>query len=445
MQDARDIFTVSRLNREVRGLLEQNFPSVWLVGEISNFSRPGSGHWYFTLKDEQAQISCAMFRGNNMRVQAQVANGMQVMVRARISLYEPRGNYQIIVEHLEPAGVGLLQQQYEELKAKLASEGLFAQERKKPIPSVQKLGIVTSATGAALKDVLAVLRHRDPSIHIIVYPAQVQGTEAPKLIRQALATAIARNEVDAILLTRGGGSLEDLWAFNDEQLARDIANSPIPTLSAVGHEIDFTIADFVADLRAATPSQAAELLSADRQHHIQNLNLLRQRCWRALNHILSNAKHKANYLQSRLMPLNPKFRIERQAQQLDELSARLQRSIQHRLRQEQTRTTQLQHRLGQQHPERAIKVEQELAQKREQRLMSSMVRLLNEKRRNLTSHNQALHLVSPLNVLNRGYSLTFDENNKIVKKVDDLQIGKSIETRLGQGRVVSTITAIKPE
>lgn len=442
MQDPRDIFTVSRLNREVRGLLEQSFPSVWLVGEISNFSRPGSGHWYFTLKDENAQISCAMFRGNNARVQTQVNNGMQVMVRARISLYEPRGNYQIIVEHLEPAGAGLLQQQYEALKAKLAAEGLFAQEQKRPLPTAKTIGVVTSPTGAALRDVLAVLQHRDPSIHVIVYPAQVQGTEAPQHIRRALAQAVSRNEVDIVLLTRGGGSLEDLWAFNDEALARDIANCPIPTLSAVGHEIDFTIADFVADARAATPSQAAELLSADRQHHIQNLNLLKQRCWRALQNVLRNAEQKSSYLNSRLKPLNPRYRIERQAQQVDDLSARMVRAMQQRLKHDKADYAQLAHRLQQQHPERIVLAEKQLASQRQQRLMSVMLRLINEKRRTFSSTQQALHLVSPLNVLNRGYSLTFDSNQNIIKTTDALQEGDLIETRIGQGSLQSKITKI---
>ncbi|CUS47248.1 MAG: exodeoxyribonuclease VII large subunit XseA [Idiomarinaceae bacterium HL-53] len=439
MQDNRDIFTVSRLNREVRVLLETRFPSVWLVGEISNFSRPGSGHWYFTLKDEGAQISCAMFRGNNQRVQTAVENGLQVIVRARISLYEPRGNYQLIVEHLEPAGAGLLQQQFEVLKSKLAAEGLFAAERKKALPMIRTLGVITSASGAALRDVVAVLKHRDPAMKVIVYPAQVQGTDAPAQLRQALATAVRRNEVDAILLTRGGGSIEDLWAFNDEALARDVADCPLPTLSAVGHEIDFTILDFVADIRAATPSQAAELVSQDRHHLAQQLMVLRQRVWRAWQQQLRNAQQQSQYLRARLAPLNPRFRIERQAQQLDDLTSRLIRSMLIRMQSETRQIGQLQHRLQQQHPARWLAEEQILAQKRMARLHQAGARFVTEQRKRFVSLQQALQLVSPLNVLARGYSMTFDEQGKLLRDEAQIETGDLLTTRFAKGSVTSQV------
>ncbi len=441
----RDIYTVSRLNREVRQFLEQQWANIWLVGEISNFSRPGSGHWYFTLKDNDAQISCAMFRGNNQRVRVPVNAGMQVMVRARISLYEPRGNYQLIVEHLEPAGDGLLQQRYEELKRLLAAEGLFATEQKKPLPDVvRKLGVITSPSGAALHDVLAVLKRRDPSLQITVYPAQVQGVEAPAALRHALASAIRRNEVEVLLITRGGGSLEDLWAFNDEALARDIAACPIPTVSAVGHEVDFTIADFVADLRAATPSAAAELLSHDYHVYFRHLVQLRERTWRALKAVQHTKTLHLSHLNARLQPLNPKRRIEHQAQQLDHLEARLIRAMQHKLNSASQAQLSLQHRLAQQHPEREITALQEALATRRQRLQEAMLRLLNQKLKSFSASQQALHIVSPLNTLARGYSMSFDESNQLVRSSEQLQTGQLLTTRFAKGEILSRIEAIKP-
>lgn len=441
----RDIYTVTRLNREVRQFLEQQWADIWLVGEISNFSRPGSGHWYFTLKDNDAQISCAMFRGNNQRVRVPVNAGIQVMVRARISLYEPRGNYQLIVEHLEPAGDGLLQQRYEELKRVLATEGLFAAERKKPIPQrVQKLGVITSPSGAALHDVLAVLKRRDPSLQITVYPTQVQGAEAPAAIRRALAAAIRRNEVDALLITRGGGSLEDLWAFNDEALARDIAACPIPTISAVGHEVDFTIADFVADLRAATPSAAAELLSQDNLAHVRHLMQLRERTWRAWITIQQNKRIHLNHLMARLQPLNPKRRIEQQAQLLDSLEARLHRAMRYKLSTASLAQQSLHHRLAQQHPMRDIIEHQQNLAKSQQRLQQAMLAVLNQKVRRFTANQQALHIVSPLNTLARGYSMTFDSNQQLVRSVDKLAPGQLLTTRFASGEVMSRIETIQP-
>lgn len=441
----RDIYTVTRLNREVRQFLEQQWANIWLVGEISNFSRPGSGHWYFTLKDNDAQISCAMFRGNNQRVRVPVNAGMQVMVRARISLYEPRGNYQLIVEHLEPAGDGLLQQRYEELKRLLATEGLFAAERKKALPDVvRKLGVITSPSGAALHDVLAVLKRRDPSLQITVYPAQVQGVEAPAALRHALATAIRRNEVDTLLITRGGGSLEDLWAFNDEALARDIAACPIPTVSAVGHEVDFTIADFVADLRAATPSAAAELLSQDHHAYLRHLMQLRERIWRAWKNLQQSKTTHLHHLSARLQPLSPKRRIEQQAQQLDDFDARLLRAMQHKISSAQQNQQGLLHRLAQQHPERELALHQQTLTQRQQRLEKAMLALLNQKVKSFTASTQALNIVSPLNTLARGYSMTFDDNQQLVRSAEQLQQGQLLTTRFAQGEVLSRVETVKP-
>ncbi|MGC2029538.1 MAG: exodeoxyribonuclease VII large subunit, partial [Steroidobacteraceae bacterium] len=260
----RDIYSVSRLNREVRVLLERGFGSLWLEAEISNFAKPSSGHWYFSLKDAAAQVRCAMFRQRNMSCAFIARDGQKVLVRARIGLYEPRGEYQLIVDHMEDAGLGALKRQFEELSAKLEREGLFAAERKRPLPSLpRRIGIITSPTGAAVRDILHVLARRFPAAAVLVYPVSVQGAQAAAEIVAALEAAGRRAECDVLILARGGGSLEDLWAFNDERLGRAIVASPIPVITGIGHEIDFTIADFAADMRAPTPSAAAEMVVPD--------------------------------------------------------------------------------------------------------------------------------------------------------------------------------------
>lgn len=276
------IFTVSRLNQTVRLLLEHEMGQVWISGEISNFTQPASGHWYFTLKDDNAQVRCAMFRNSNRRVTFRPQHGQQVLVRANITLYEPRGDYQIIVESMQPAGEGLLQQKYEQLKAKLQAEGLFDQQLKKTLPSpAHCVGVITSKTGAALHDILHVLKRRDPSLPVIIYPTAVQGDDAPGQIVRAIELANLRNECDVLIVGRGGGSLEDLWSFNDERVARGIFASRIPVVSAVGHETDVTIADFVADLRAPTPSAAAEVVSRNQQELLRQVQSAQQQIGRA--------------------------------------------------------------------------------------------------------------------------------------------------------------------
>lgn len=441
---SRDLYTVSRLNRAVRQLLEQQWHQVWLIGEVSNFSQPSSGHWYFTLKDQDAQISCAMFRGNNQSVRTPVKAGMQVMVRARLSLYEPRGNYQLIVEHLEPAGDGLLQQRYEALKRQLNNEGLFAAERKKTLPSViRTLGVITSPSGAALHDVLAVLKRRDPRLTVIIYPAQVQGAEAPAALRSALATAIRRNEVDALLITRGGGSLEDLWAFNDEAFARDLAACPLPTVSAIGHEVDFTITDFVADLRAATPSAAAELLSQDDANTLQQLQQLHLRARRAWQQLQDKKQQKLHHLQARLHPLSPKRQIERQAQQLDDLDARLHRAMHFQISSRQQKIQALRHRLWQQDPAREISRHQQRLTQQQHRLQQAIQQYLYQRRQNFAALSQALQLVSPLHTLARGYSISFDEQQQLVRTTTQLAVGQRITTYLADGQIHSRIETIQ--
>src|SRR5580698_1079807 len=293
----RDIYSVSRLNREVRVLLERGFGTLWVEAEISNFSRPSSGHWYFSLKDANAQVRCAMFRQRNMLCAFTARDGQKVLVRARIGLYEPRGEYQLIVDHMEDAGLGALKRQFEELSAKLKAEGLFAAERKRPLPALpRRIGVITSPSGAAVCDIIHVLARRFPAVAVMIYPVAVQGAQAPAEIIAALALACRRGECGVLILARGGGSLEDLWAFNDERLARAIVASSIPVVSGVGHEIDFTIADFAADMRAPTPSAAAELVVPDAGEWLNSFVRLGTRLYRGMRRRLGERGERLRWL-----------------------------------------------------------------------------------------------------------------------------------------------------
>ncbi len=301
---------------------------VWISGEISNFTQPASGHWYFTLKDDTAQVRCAMFRNSNRRVTFRPQHGQQVLVRANITLYEPRGDYQIIVESMQPAGEGLLQQKYEQLKAKLAAEGLFDQQFKQPLPSpAHCVGVITSKTGAALHDILHVLKRRDPSLPVVIYPTAVQGEDAPEQIVRAIELANARQECDVLIVGRGGGSLEDLWSFNDERVARAIFASRIPVVSAVGHETDVTIADFVADLRAPTPSAAAEMVSRNQLELLRQVQAMQQRLEMAMDYYLAGRNRRFTLLHHRLQQQHPQLRLARQQTVLERLQQRMQNAL----------------------------------------------------------------------------------------------------------------------
>ena len=310
---SRDIYSVSRLNREVRAVLEASFPLLWVEGEISNLARPSSGHIYFSLKDEQCQVRCAMFRMQRSRLRFSPDNGKRVLVRARVGLYEGRGEFQLIVEHMELFGEGALRQAFELLKQKLAAEGLFDSTNKKPLPALPtRIGVITSPSGAAIRDILSVLGRRFPSIPVVVYPAAVQGDAAPGELMSAIDAAVRRDECDVLIIGRGGGSLEDLWAFNDEQLARKIAGCPIPVVSAVGHEIDFTIADFVADLRAPTPSGAAEIVVPDRDDWLRAVNSLATRIARQAQRAIEDRAQALDWLNRRLLQSSPQRTLHRQ-------------------------------------------------------------------------------------------------------------------------------------
>ncbi|WP_035024961.1 exodeoxyribonuclease VII large subunit [Enterovibrio calviensis] len=436
----QNIYTVSRLNAEVRLLLENEMGIVWLVGEISNLTVPVSGHWYFTLKDSRAQVKCAMFKGNNRRVTFKPANGNQVLVRARLSLYEPRGDYQIIVESMQPEGDGMLQQQFDQLKMNLAAEGLFAASNKQPLPEQPKrVGIITSKTGAALHDILHVLKRRDPSLPVVIYPTQVQGKDAAIQIAQAIGRANSRDECDVLIVGRGGGSLEDLWCFNEEIVARTIAASSIPIVSAVGHEVDVTIADFVADVRAPTPSAAAELVSRDTSVRAQQYSQRADRLKHVLSRHLSRSQERLTRLQHRLAMHHPQARLQQQAQQFDELERRLYQSMRTQLQTQAQRLDRASQRLDRFSPANQLPGLNAQLGYTEQRLIESMRQQLRQQQHKLALQMETLDAVSPLATLARGYSITRGSNNEVIRTQDDVKSGDRITTVLSSGEIQSTV------
>lgn len=439
------IYTVSRLNQTVRLLLEQEMGQVWISGEISNFTQPASGHWYFTLKDDTAQVRCAMFRNSNRRVTFRPQHGQQVLVRANITLYEPRGDYQIIVESMQPAGEGLLQQKYEQLKAMLSAEGLFDQQFKNPLPSpAHCVGVITSKTGAALHDILHVLKRRDPSLPVIIYPTAVQGDDAPGQIVRAIELANARQECDVLIVGRGGGSLEDLWSFNDERVARAIFASLIPVVSAVGHETDVTIADFVADLRAPTPSAAAEVVSRNQQELLRQIQNGQQRLEMAMDYFLANRTRRFTQLHHRLQQQHPQLRLARQQTVLERLRQRMNFALDNQLKRaisRQQRTTQ---RLNQQNPQPKIYRAQTRIQQLEYRLAENIRSRLSATRERFGNAVTHLEAVSPLSTLARGYSVTTATDGNVLKQTKQVKAGDVLTTRLSDGWVESEVKEIKP-
>ena len=441
---ADNIYSVSQLNQSVRLMLENQLGAVWLTGEISNFSQPVSGHWYLSLKDENAQVRCAMFRMKNLRVSFRPTNGMQVLVRANVSLYEPRGDYQLIIESMHLAGEGLLMQQFEALKLKLAAEGLFAQHLKKNLPHFSKaVGIITSKTGAALQDILHILQRRDPSLKIIIYPTAVQGKDAATEIAQMIELANQRQEVDVLIVGRGGGSLEDLWCFNEEMVARAIFHSHLPVISAVGHETDVTIADFVADLRAPTPSAAAELVSRNQTELLQQLQYRRQRLEIALDRLFAEKQQKLKHLSLRLHNQHPQAQLRIQQQLITQLSHRLQQSLRHRWQKKAENLTALSMRLYKNPlPLRLQQYEQQLAQLKV-RLNSHMNLTLSLQQKQLAHLCGKLDSLSPLKVLARGYSITQNQQNFTIRSMKDVNVGEQIKTRLPDGDIISQVIRLE--
>ncbi|MEG0800991.1 MAG: exodeoxyribonuclease VII large subunit [Citrobacter sp.] len=439
------IFTVSRLNQAVRLLLEQEMGQVWISGEISNFTQPSSGHWYFTLKDDTAQVRCAMFRNSNRRVTFRPQHGQQVLVRANITLYEPRGDYQIIVESMQPAGEGLLQQKYEQLKATLQAEGLFDQQFKQPLPSpAHCVGVITSKTGAALHDILHVLKRRDPSLPVIIYPTAVQGDDAPGQIVRAIKLANARNECDVLIVGRGGGSLEDLWSFNDERVARAIFASRIPVVSAVGHETDVTIADFVGDLRAPTPSAAAEIVSRNQQELLRQIQNGQQRLEMAMDYFLANRTRRFTQIHHRLQQQHPQLRLVRQQTALERLQKRMSFALENQLKRTVSYQQRIIQRLNHQNPQPRIYRAQTRIQQLEYRLAENVRARLSSTRQRFGNAVTHLEAVSPLSTLARGYSVTSVTGGKVLKQTKQVKAGDMLTTRLADGWVESEVKGVTP-
>ncbi|QQS55398.1 MAG: exodeoxyribonuclease VII large subunit [Candidatus Competibacteraceae bacterium] len=443
----RDVYNVSRLNQAVRALLEGEFSLLWVQGEVSNLSRPSSGHLYFSLKDAKAQIRCALFQNRACLFRDCPRNGQQVLVRGRVSLYEPRGDFQLIVEYVEEAGAGALRRAYDELRLRLEREGLFAPDRKKVLPRFpRRIGVITSPSGAALRDVLTTLRRRSPNLPILLYPVPVQGDGAAERIAAAIRLASERQDCDLLLLARGGGSLEDLQAFNEEIVARAIIDCAIPLVSGIGHETDVTIADFAADLRAPTPTAAAELSSPDRQEWLRATHLLTERLERALWRRLSERRQRLHPLVARLERLQPRRRLHDHAQQLDELDQRLRQALNHRLGRERLRLVGLETRLRAQVPVARLRSARQQLRALALRQDATLRQCFQATHQRLKNLSSALHALSPLATLKRGYAIVRRyPDGSIVRRTDPLQIGDPVEVLLGSGRVRCEITAIDVE
>ncbi len=439
---AREVYTVTRLNREVRTLLERSLGTLWLEGEISNLARPASGHWYFSLKDDAAQVRCAMFRQRNSGIRFPVRDGLQVLVRARVGLYEPRGEFQLVVDHLEEAGEGALRRRFEQLKRKLADEGLFDARHKQPIPRLpRRIGVVTSPSGAAIRDVLSVLRRRFPAIPVLIYPTSVQGEAAPREIVQALALAGARRDCDVLILARGGGSLEDLQAFNDEAVARAVFACPIPIVCGVGHESDVSIADFVADERAPTPSGAAERVSPDRDEWLQRLAQLRRRTTQANRRRLQQAAQRIDGLRQRLDRQHPGRRLALHAQRLAELRTRLTRAARQRLARARNEANVARQRLWRASPAlRLAAMRLRLSGSRRQ-LRSGVTSALERARRRVQLADRTLRAVGPLATLERGYAIVTDEQGRVLRDASTVAVDSNIDARLARGRLRARVVA----
>ncbi len=436
------IFSVSEFTRNVKSVLEYNFPAVWVSGEISNLARPRSGHWYFTLKDDQSQVRCAMFRHNNQHLRFSPQEGSQVLVKARVSLYEARGDFQLIIESMEDAGAGALQRAFEQLKQKLQAEGLFDEAHKQALPEYPRCaGILTSPTGAALHDILQVLKRRFPALPVIIYPAQVQGDEAPAQLLKALQQAQQDKRCDVLIIGRGGGSIEDLWAFNNEQLARAVFNCPIPVVSSVGHEVDFTICDFVADVRAPTPSAAAELISPDQQEWLGSLQALETQLSNQIKRHLTSLQQQLDWLGKRLK--HPGRYLDDIALRIDDISARMESRIISRLQSRREQLQTLEAHLQQHSPVHRLNQQQTRLNYLQQRLQHSLPPRLEQQQQKLSSLARELDAYSPLATLGRGYSLIKDQDGKLVQSAATLKPGQTLTIQFAHDQALVNVKKMK--
>jgi len=437
-QQAPNILSVSQLNRQSKELLETYLHRVQVSGEISNLARPSSGHWYFTLKDQRAQVRCAMFKSRTQYLKFLPKEGDQVVVTASVSLYEARGDYQLIVDAMQSAGEGALQLAFEELKQRLFKEGLFDAQYKQAIPKHPKhLGIVTSPTGAAVKDIISVLKRRFPSLPISIYPTQVQGQQAAAQIAQAIERANRDNLCDVLIVGRGGGSLEDLWPFNEEVVARAIFHSRIPTISAVGHEVDTSISDFVADLRAPTPSAAAELVSPDRFEWLGRFEQLERSLLRIMQNRLSQQAFHVTQLIKRLR--HPKEKLNEHMQRLDMAEMRLKNAMQSRLQNDKQRLQVCQHTLAQYKPDKQLALLQQQNTQLSKRLVKAMKDNLLRLQNTLARQGEVLNAVSPLSTLSRGYAINTTVDGQVIHSHKQVKAGDTLIAKLHEGSLHCTI------
>lgn len=435
-------FTVSQLNREIQQLLEASLPSILVEGEISNLARPASGHWYFSLKDDKAQIRCAMFKGKSRNVRFTPKDGDLVRLRANVTFYGPRGDCQLTVETMELGGEGALQQAYERLKYQLQQEGLFAPEHKKPLPTLpERVAIITSPVGAAVRDIITTFQRRFPLTELTVIPSLVQGQDAAKNLTEQLLRIDASGHFDAVIIGRGGGSLEDLWSFNDETLARTIFNCNTPIVSAVGHEVDFTIADFVADVRAATPTAAAELLSPNSTQYLAGIEQQQNRLQSSLQRQLQERQQKLDYLTQRMR--HPSERITIQQDKLSVLTSRLTQAIQTKVQQQKVKITHQQQRLVQTNPQTLIQKHQQTIQTNQQRLQHALTQNLENKTTRFANLVEKLNLVSPLNILSRGYAIP-TQDKRVIRSINDVNQEEELSIRMEDGEITCRTTKIRP-
>ena len=440
-KDEQSVISVSELNKKAKSLLEKGIPKLWIEGEISNLAKPASGHMYFSLKDEMSQIRCAWFKQRQLQNTLNIANGSKMLALGKIGLYEPRGEYQFIVEKMEIAGEGDLKRKYEDLKKKLSAEGIFSEENKSELPNLpKKIGIITSPSGAAVQDILTVLNRRFPIIPIIIFPVAVQGEQAAPQIQNALEKANFRADCDLLILARGGGSLEDLWAFNEEIVARAIFDSEIPIISAIGHETDVTISDFTADLRAPTPSGAAELAVPDQHDWIKSIDNISEKINTIITQQINSKSQLSDWINKRLSQSSPKMTVKRQIEKSNNLQKILSSSILQNLSKQDKNIHQLKSNLNEVSPRLKIHTQFSRIKELNQKIISCSNHLLEGLNNRIKLASKTLNSVSPLRTLDRGYAIARDAKTKnVIMSADNIEIENDIEVKLAKGEIKVTV------
>lgn len=442
----RAVYSVSELSGSLRLLLEDALPDLWVRGEISNFAKPASGHWYFTLKDDRSQLRCVMFRSNNAKIRIKPTDGEEILVHGRVSLYPGRGDLQIICEYLESAGTGALIRAYEELKNRLAAEGLFSADLKQTLPSPpHHIGLITSGSGAALQDVLTTLTRRWPIASVYLWPVAVQGATASSEIVDALKNISGRAPIDLVLLVRGGGSLEDLWPFNEEPVARAIRDCNVPIITGIGHETDFTIADFAADLRAATPTAAAELATPDIQTWINRLENIQTRLHQGMRQHIASVSVELAHRERHLQRLHPATRLRDQQQRLDDFDLRLRRCVRRHLQRHDQRLNTAVQRTMPFHPVQHAKAAREDMNRLLRQLVNNIQMSMRTWSQRLQRDEDLLDSLSPLAVLNRGYALVTNKEGDVVQDVSGLSVGSRLDVRLARGTLEAEVLRLLKE